>query len=119
MCIHGPTLLFKKTFDNGAEPTYFHACSANRNPKECPIFEDKEIILKRAHLQKAHFKSTVSGLAEVNIVLSYDNNNPISQRTNNICLRSPNSLHRNVLIVIRVLAYLHRKKRNFIKITTS
>lgn len=76
MCIHGPTLLFKKTFDNGAEPIQFYACSANRNPKECPIFDDKQIILKRAQRQKAHSKSTVSGLAEVNNVLSYDNNNP-------------------------------------------
>lgn len=65
MCIHGPTLLFKKTFDNGTEPIQFHACSAFRNPNECPILNDEQIARNRAHLQ-AHSKSTVFGVAEVN-----------------------------------------------------
>lgn len=64
-CIHGPTLLFKKSFDNGTEPIQFYACSAFRNPKECPILSDEQIVLNRTYLQ-AHSKSTDFGLAEVN-----------------------------------------------------
>lgn len=66
MCIHGPTLLFEKTFDNGNEPIRFHACSAFRNPKQCSILSNEQVILNRAHLQ-AHSKSFI-GLAEVNNV---------------------------------------------------
>lgn len=119
ICIHGPTLLFEKTYDNGTEPIQFYACSAFRNPNECPILNDEQITLNRAHLQ-AHSKSTVLGLAEVNkmffflMILTI----PFS-KNNNIYLRSPNSLRRNVLIVIRVLAYLQLKRRKLIKITTS
>lgn len=80
MCIHGPTLLFKKTFDNGAKPIQFYACSAFRNPNECPILESKtnQINIRRALLQKAPSKLTVFSLAEVNNVLSYGNLNILS-----------------------------------------
>lgn len=64
MCIHGPTLLFKKTFDNGNNPVEFYGCSAFRNPNECPILTDEHVALTRAHLQ-AQSKS-ILGLAEVN-----------------------------------------------------
>lgn len=70
MCIHGPTLLFKKTFDNGIDPIQFYACSAFRNPKECPILKDEQVVSNRNQLQ-AHSKS-ILGLAEVNNVFSYD-----------------------------------------------
>lgn len=79
MCIHGPTLLFKKTFDNGTEPIQFYACSAFRNPKECPILKDEQVILNRAQLQ-VHSKA-ILGLAEVNNVFSYDIYNLIHKET--------------------------------------
>lgn len=65
MCVHGPALLFKKTFDNGTAPIEFYGCSAYRNPKECPILTDEQVVLNRAHLQ-AQSKSTL-GSAEVNV----------------------------------------------------
>lgn len=74
-CIHGPKLLLSKTFDDGTEPIQFYACSAFRDPKECPILNDEQVALTRAHLQ-AHSTSII-GLAEVNNILSYDINKPI------------------------------------------
>lgn len=74
-CLHGPTLLFKKTFDNGTAPIQFYACSAFRNPKECPILKDEQVVRNRARIQ-AHSKS-ILGLAEVNNIFSYDIHNPI------------------------------------------
>ncbi|KAJ6628238.1 rRNA N6-adenosine-methyltransferase ZCCHC4, partial [Pseudolycoriella hygida] len=64
MCIHGPTLLFEKTFDDGTEPIRFYGCSAFRSRNECPILKQEQIALHRAQLQ-AHSKSTVYGLAEI------------------------------------------------------
>lgn len=68
-CIHGPTLLFEKTFDNGTQPTQFYACSAVRNPNECPILSDEQVVLNRAQLE-AHSESVI-GLAEVNNVFIF------------------------------------------------
>ncbi len=117
MCIHGPTLLFEKTFDNNCtQPIQFYACSAFRNPKECPILSDDQVVLNRTRLQ-AHSKS-ILGLAEVNKVIVtfyYSTHNEQC----NIYLRLPNSRQRNVLIVIRVPPYSLRSERIFIKITTS
>lgn len=37
-CLHGPTLLFQRTFDNSNRVEEFFACSACRNRKECSFY---------------------------------------------------------------------------------
>lgn len=41
-CAHGPTLLFRRTFDSSDRFEDFFACSACRNRKECSFYSKKE-----------------------------------------------------------------------------
>ena len=51
-CQHGPTILFERRFQN-AEKTYFYACAAFRDRKQCPFY-----ILKRDLEAKNNLKSS-------------------------------------------------------------